>query len=110
MAEQADVFVKNKFENERDIVVTRVLPDESRVNTTIAYGNEEKFPSLVPEESLIINVPDGEDTKNWPIVVRSSIIDLKVTHSSTNWTFRIIPNDLPPEVPTTVNITPGSTG
>ena len=110
MAEQADVFVKNKFESERDIVVTRVLPDESREDTIIANGDEEKFPLLVAEESLIINAPDGADTENLHLIVRSSIIDLKVTHSSTNWTLQIIPNDLPPEVPTTVNITPGDTG
>ncbi len=108
MAEQADVYVKNDFEE--DIVVTRIPPSGSGVDTTIANGNEKKFPLLVPEESLIINVPDGEDTKDWPIVVRSSIIDLKVTHSTTNWTTRIVPNDLPPEVPTTVNITPGGPG
>jgi hypothetical protein len=105
MAEQADVYVKNSFKS--DIVVTRVLPDESSEDTTIASGNEEKFPLLVSEELLIINVPHGEDTKDWSIVVRSSIIDLKVGQSSTNWTLRIMPNDLPPEVPTTVNVDVG---
>ena len=104
MAEQADVFVTNSFES--DIVVTRILPDESSENTTIADGNEEKFSLMVPEESLIINAPDGKDERLY-IVVRSSIIDLQVRHSSTNWTTRIIPNDLPPEVPTTVNVNVG---
>jgi len=104
MAEQADVFVTNSFQS--DIVVTRVLPDKSRVDTTIANGNEEKFPLMVPEESLIINAPDGKDERLY-IVVRSSIIDLHVRYSTTKWTTRIIPNDLPPEVPTTVNVNVG---
>jgi hypothetical protein len=108
MAEQADAFVKNTFDS--DIVVTRILPDESSEDNTIGSGKEKRFPLLVSEESLIINAPEGKDTENLHITVRSSIIDLKVRHSTTNWTLRIIPNDLPPEVPTTVNVSVGDPG
>ena len=107
MAEQADVYVENTFDS--DIVVTRIL-DASSEDTTIVSGEEEKFPLLVSEESLIINAPDGKDTENLHIIVRSSIIDLKVRHSTTRWTLRIIANDLPPEVPTTVNVSVGDPG
>ena len=104
MAEQADVYVKNSFDS--DIVVTRIVGSSSE-DTTIGNEIEEKFPLLVSEELLIINVPDGKDTKDWSIIVRSSIIDLKVGQSSTRWTLRIISNELPPEVPTTVNVNVG---
>lgn len=111
MAEQADVYVENKFQG--SIVVTRKRPDGSSVDATISNEvneNEKKFPLLVPEESLIINAPEGFDTEDYPIVVRSGIIDLKVTTSRTNWTIKIVPNDLPPEVPTTANVNVGEDG
>jgi hypothetical protein len=115
MAEQADIYVKNEFAS--DIVVTRILPDEISSDTTIPSGDEdrfyltshceEKFPLVVSEELLIINAPDGVDTEDCYIIVRSSIIDLAISFSSTNWTIRIVPNELPPEVPTSVNVTVG---
>ena len=103
MAEQADVFVKNNFETE-DISVKRILPNGSDTNTTIGHGNEVKFALLVSEESLIITLPTGEAPEDWPLKVRSSIIDLAVLPSSGKWNITIIPNSLPPEVPTTVNV------
>lgn len=106
MAEQADVFVKNNFVTE-DITVKRILPDEIVTTTTIGYGGEVKFPLLVPEESLIIIQPEGKNPEEWALKVRSSIIDLAVSPSSNQWRVRIIPNELPPEVPTTVNVTVG---
>ena len=115
MAEQADIYVTNKFE--RDIVVTRILPGGSSENAKIPSGDEDRFylsshyeeklPLVIPEESLIINAPDGVDTEDCQIVVRSSIIDLAILCSRTNWTIRIVPNDLPPDVPTTVNVSVG---
>ena len=94
-----------------DIKVTRILPDGNSVDTTIANKNEEEFPSLVLEESLIINAPSGKDTKEYPVKVRSDI-DLAVSHSRTdsNWTIKIVPNSLDPEVPLDANVEVGEEG
>ncbi|HLP44425.1 MAG TPA: hypothetical protein VK186_28285 [Candidatus Deferrimicrobium sp.] len=111
MAEQANVFVKNLFTDA--ITVFRKLPDGNNdLEKRIPHGNEEEIILPGPTVAMIIHAPNGVDTQNSPIVVRSSIIDLAVKCSRTdgNWTIKIIPNDLPPEVPTTVNITVGADG
>jgi len=108
MAEQADVYVKNKFSG--DITVIRKLPDgSSDLNITITYGNTEQVYLAGTDVSLVIQAPEGVDTKDYPLVVRTGL-DLAVSHSRTdsNWRIRIEPNDLPPEVPTTVNVEAGA--
>lgn len=108
MAEQADVYVKNNFSG--DITVTRKLPDGgSDLEVTIAHGNEEQIYLAGTDVSLIIQAPVGVDTKDHPLGVKSGL-DLAVSHSRTdsNWRIRIEPNDLPPEVPTTVNVEAGA--
>lgn len=109
MAEQADVYIKNNLEDSLSVI--RKLPDgSSDLNITIAAGNEEQIYLAGTDVSLIVGAPEGVDTKDHPFVVKSGL-DLAVSHSRTdsNWTIKIIPNDLPPEVPTTVNITVGGT-
>ena len=107
MAEQADVQVKNMIAG--TITVTRMLPGGPQ-NTTIENGSVESFPALNPEESLIVNVPAGGDTSEWPLGLKTSITDLTVSCSTDSWTIKIVPNDLEGETPTTVNITAGDVG
>jgi len=109
MAEQADVFVKNLFED--DINVIRKLPDGATdMNSTVSKGEEDRFYLAGTDVSLTIGVPKGVDLKGHPIMVRSDV-DLAVLCSRTdsNWTIQIVPNDLSPDTPTTVNITAGGT-
>ena len=106
MADRADVYVKNVLTD--PINVIRKLPDgTSDLDITIANGNEEMIHLPNPEVSLGINVP-GVETRDCFITKRSDI-DMAVSYSRTdsNWTMNIVPNDLPPEVPLTVNITVG---
>ncbi|MCP5104346.1 MAG: hypothetical protein GY950_13240 [bacterium] len=110
MADRADVNVKNVLAD--DINVIRKLPDgSSDINAVIANGNEEQIHLPGPEVSLQINAPVGMDTNTCPLKVISDV-DLAVSHSRTSalWTMRIESNELPPETPTTVNVTVGEIG
>jgi hypothetical protein len=110
MAEQADVYVKNKLTD--GIQVIRKLPDgSSDYEVTVAGGDEEKIYLGGTEVSLVVKAPEGTDTKNHSFRKRSDV-DLSVACSRTdsNWTMKILPNDLPPDVPTTVNVTIGISG
>jgi hypothetical protein len=113
MAEQADFWVRNVLKEDDvggDINVIRKLPDGTiDLDTSIAKGGEEQIPIQGPEVSMIINPPLGiTDTKDCYVLVNSDI-DLEVSCSRTdsNWTINIVPNDLPPCSPTTVNVDVG---
>jgi hypothetical protein len=108
MADRADVYVKNTLTD--SINVIRKLPDgSSKPPVTIATGIEEKIYLPSPEVSLVIYAPTGVDTKDCLLKVQSDI-DLASAYSRTDstWTFRIEPNDLPPDAPITVNVTLGT--
>jgi len=107
MAEQADFYVKNKFSGAID--VTRNLPGGgSDLKITIAPGNEEKIYLVGTDSSLTIKAPGGIDTKGHPIDVKSDL-DLAVSFSRTtnSWKINIVPNNIVPDLPTTVNISVG---
>ena len=106
MAEQADVYVKNMFAG--DIIVKRIFPDGSDDGgKTIIKGGEESYMVFNSQESLIIGVPDGKVISDSPLTIQTSIIDLNVSCTESNWTIKIVPNTLQGETPTTVNISPG---
>ncbi len=110
MANRADVYVENVLTD--GINVIRKLPDgSSDLEFAIANGNEEQIHLAAPEVSLLINAPEGVDTKECPFKVKSDV-DLAVSCSRTdsNWTVQIVSNDLPPDVPTTVNVRVGEEG
>ena len=107
MADRADVIIRNELVG--DIKVVRKLPDgSSDLEVTITNGNEEQVHLASTEISLCIEAPEGVDTKECPFHVTSDV-DLAVSCSRTesNWIVQIIPNDLPPDTPTTVNVTLG---
>jgi hypothetical protein len=103
MANQADVIIKNNFANVGGIKVLKL-----KETATIADGSNERIPLPGPEVALVIQAPEGKDTKFCMLKVQSDV-DLSVTASRTNstWTLQIIPNELPPDVPTTVNVSVG---
>jgi hypothetical protein len=116
MADQVEVYIYNEFTD--DINITRELPDGSNdLDITISQKNEEKTHSEGiflpgPEVSLVINAPEGRDINECYIKVAKPSLDLLVLHSRTgsNWRVNIAPNDLDPEVPTTVNVNVGEEG
>jgi hypothetical protein len=112
MANQADVYVKNSFEDNININLIPKLPDGSTDPAVIIVaGNEEKIPLQGTDASLIINGPEGMDTNECSIKVASDV-DLAVSHSRThsNWTIKIVPNNLRNNTPTTVNVDVGEKG
>ncbi len=107
MADRADVNVKNVLADEINVI--RQLPDgSSDVKTVIAGRNDEQVHLPGPEVALLIKAPVGMDIKECPIKVKSDV-DLTVSHSRTNasWLIKILPNELPLDVPTTVNVNIG---
>jgi len=109
MANKADVIVRNVFFD--SVQVVRTVPDGTNdLDVSLDMGVQEKIILPDTETALSILAPDGLDVKEAPIKVKSDV-DLNVSHSRTNssWTFKIEPNDLPPDTPTSVNITLGDT-
>lgn len=112
MANRADVYVKNVLRENMDIHVIRRLEDGTNdLETAIATENEEMIHLPTPDVSLVINAPLGADTKDCPIYMKSDV-DLSVSCSRTdsNWTIKIVPNNLPPEAPTSVTVDIGEKG
>lgn len=108
MANQAEVVVRNKF-YAGGLEVNRKKADGStEFNTTIPIGKNEGIPLLDTTTQLVIQTPAGKDGKECFLRLRSSV-DMTVTFSRTNstWSFQIIPNELPPDIPTTVNVSVG---
>jgi hypothetical protein len=109
MAENAEVIVKNRLRVEGDVKVSRKLPDgKTDFNAAIAWHKKGKVVLPDPDVSLIIAAPAGMDTRDCPITVLSDV-DLIINYSRSKsfWQMRIDPNDLPPQVPTTVNVNIG---
>ena len=107
MADQAYVYVRNNLTGGID--ATRMLPNGSAASTTtIGSAALEKIILLGPEEWVVVTAPAGVDTKTCVMSVKSDV-DLDTLHSRTrsNWTIKIVANELPPDTPTTVNITLG---
>lgn len=105
MAIQADVVVKNIFAGTNGV---KVFSFNNPEPTIITDGSSDRFPLHGPEVDLVVQAPEGKDTKFCLLKVQSDI-DLAVTASRTksNWTLKIISNESDPEVPTTVNVTVG---
>lgn len=107
MADRADFYVKNAVTG--DIRINRLLPDgSSDLDIAIANGAEEIVHLPGPEVSLRISAPEGIDIREHPFKVKSDV-DLAVSHSrsGSTWTLKIDANDLPPDAPTTVNVSVG---
>jgi hypothetical protein len=108
MAEQADVYVKNTFTDKTIDVIRNLAGGGSDPAVTIPGGEQEQFYLGGTDVSLTVKAPTGMDTKECYFHVQSDV-DLAVSHSRTdsNWGLRIVPNSLPPDTPTTVNVNLG---
>ncbi len=108
MANQAYVYVRNTLEG--GITASRRLPDASEASiTNVGKEVKEKLTLLGPDEWIVIRAPEGMDTRNCFLKVRADV-DLETVHSRSDsmWTIKIVPNRLPPDAPTTVNVTAGN--
>ena len=106
MANKADVNVRNILAENTNINVIRKLQDgSSDLDVTIAYNNDDQIHLPTPDVSLLVTAPEGMDTKDCSVHVKSDV-DLEILSSRTNsnWIFKIVPNELPPTAPTTVNV------
>ena len=107
MANQADVYVKNLYFESVQVVRNDPSgnPDYEKA---ITLNGEEKIYLASPDVTLTISAPEGSETKNTPIRVLSDVDHTLVnSRTNSNWTFKIIPNELPPDTPEAVNITLG---
>ena len=107
MIEQADFYVNNSFQ--MAVQVSRKLPDGSTdLNVGVDPGNTRKVPIQGTDVSLVIEAPSGIDIKECFLRSRAEV-DLAVLFSRTDsyWKINIVPNDLEPEAPTTVNVNVG---
>jgi hypothetical protein len=104
MANRADVLVKNKVQG-KDVKVERILPDNLDYETILTSNGQEEINMEDTNVELVINAPGGIDPKLFGVSLDSAV-DMEMRYSRTdgNWTFKIVPNQLDPEVPTTVNI------
>lgn len=109
MANNADVTIKNVFTSDVTVNVKRCLPGGTvDLEVNIAQNEAEQVQLPSPDVSLVITVPGGMDLRNCLLKVRTDT-DVEAVHSRTNgnWTLKIIPNNIPPDAPTTMNVSVG---
>jgi hypothetical protein len=108
MAEQADVYISNTVKKKRIQVIRNVIEGREESAVAITDGDQEQFYLAGTDVSLTIRAPEGMDTKECVFSVQSDI-DLSVlcSRSDSSWTIKMVPNELPPDTPTTVNVNVG---
>ena len=109
MINQADVNVKNAFTNDVTINLKRLLKDETvDLQDTIPQGELKNVNLADTDVRLELTLPEEIDLRDCLLKIKTDV-DINTICSRTNhsWTIRIIPNDLPPDTPTTVNVTVG---
>lgn len=109
MAEQADVYVKNDLTGAIG-AVRYLVGGGSDLDITIASGIKEKIFLPEPGVLLAITPPNGNGTEGYSFDVTADESIISWSTESSRWTVEIIDNSVPPEVPTTVNITVGTDG
>lgn len=108
MANRADFYVRNNLMTADLNVCCKHQDGSESNNMTVLNKAEERIHLPSPEVSMVLASPPGLEMKTCPILVKSDV-DLEILYSRTdsNWTIKIIPNELPPDVPTDVNVTLG---
>ncbi len=108
MANRAEVLVKNLFSGESVRVLRKPAPETVDFDEPVDGGGEQQVSLLSPDVSLVIEAPPGKDLKLCQFKVDAAV-DLEVIKSRTDslWSVKIVPNELDPETPTTVNISIG---
>jgi len=108
MAEQADAYVKNEFTTKTIAVIRNLAGGGSDPEVPITCAEQEQFYLGGTDVSLTIKAPEGMDTKECIFKVQSDVdLDVSYSRTNSNWTLKIVPNSLPPDTPTTVNVNLG---
>jgi len=109
MAEQADVFLKNNLQGYSINATHMIAGGGNDPTISIPDGTEGRLYLGGIGDAISIDSPTGLDTKMFWLGIKSDL-DLDITYSRTDntWTIKIKSNELPPEVPTTVNVTIGT--
>ena len=109
MADQADVLVKNQFPAQSVNVRRQLVSDGTTDYETVLSGDtQEQIVLPGPETAMLIQAPNGLDLKDCQIKLDCALdVEVTVSRTNSNWRMRIIPNDIPPEVPTTINVSIG---
>jgi len=109
MVEQANVCVKNLFNNE-DIETFREHADGTRdLSITIAAGSYEAVLLPGPGVFLIINPPMEVDISSCHFNVTKNEHLVSWEQMDDHWRMQMAANDDDPEVPTDVNVEVGGT-
>jgi hypothetical protein len=105
--EQADFYVNNSFD--AAVQVSRKLADGSTdLNISVDPGDNEKVPIQGTDVSLVIEAPAGIDIKDYILKSKAGVdLAVLVSRTDSHWKINIVPNDLEPEAPTTVNVNVG---
>ena len=109
MANNADVTVKNVFSENVTVNVKRRLQDGTvDLEVNVEQNGAEQIHLPSPEVALLITVTGGMELRDCFLKVKTDV-DANAVHSRTEgkWTLNIIPNEIPPDVPTTMNVTVG---
>jgi hypothetical protein len=108
MANTAEVLVKNVFTGDSIRVIRKPTPNDVDLDKTVAANDQQQVNLQSPDVLLVIEAPTGKDIKTCQLKVDAAV-DLEVIASRTNsyWTVKIVPNEIPPDIPTTVNISLG---
>lgn len=110
MINNARVNVKNVFSDKSKSIrlVRKPTKEASDFDKTLARNGNEFIDLLSPDVFLVIHAPGGMDLKECWLKVDAAV-DLEIAYSRSNstWTFKIAPNKLDPDTPTTVNISVG---
>ena len=109
MAEQANVLVRNKIQNQTEgqdvVTVIREYLGNDDFTTQLARNSEEAIVLQDTDVSLVIKAPSGIDSKLFRVNIDASVdVDMKYCREEGNWKFNLPSNSELPEVPTTVNI------
>jgi hypothetical protein len=108
MINNAKVKVKNEFVGKSIRVILKPTKNAVGSEETIAQEGTGFLDLLSPDASLVIHPPDGIDLKDCWIKVDAAVnLDINYSRSDSTWTFKIAPNELEPETPTTINISAG---
>jgi hypothetical protein len=106
MANQAKFRINNKSETSIDVQAKRILPDgNSDIEKTIAQYDSKEIDLPSTDVSLVIDIPGVTDTKLYYLKAKSDVdLEILCSRTNANWIIKIVPNELPTGIPTTVNV------
>ncbi len=111
MIYRADAYVRNNSNLIDTLNVVSMHRYTKMQETTVNHGNVVRIPLSGPEVSLIISAPGDTDTKRCCIMIESDVdLDMVYSRAERNWTIKILPNELAPDMPTSINITISDAG